>query len=47
MVMVDKQFRDVQTGDFVSRDELLSVLTDVKALTLRVGLNTSADGPIR
>lgn len=47
MVMADGQLRDVETGDPVSRDELLSALADVTALTLRVRLNTSADGPIR
>lgn len=47
VVMADEQLRDVETGDPVSRDELLSALADVTALTLRVRLNTSADGPIR
>ncbi|XP_029698573.1 laminin subunit alpha-1 isoform X2 [Takifugu rubripes] len=47
IVMVDGQFRDVQSGDPVSRDELLSALADVTTLTVRVGLNATADGPIR
>lgn len=47
MVMADRQLRDVKTGDPVSRDELLLALANVTALTVRVGLNTSADGPIR
>uniref|UniRef100_H3C8W5 Laminin, alpha 1 n=1 Tax=Tetraodon nigroviridis TaxID=99883 RepID=H3C8W5_TETNG len=47
MAIADRQLRDVETGDPVSRDELLLALANVTALTVRVGLNTSADGPIR
>lgn len=47
MVMADGQLRDVDTGDPVSRDELLSALADITALTVRVRLNASADGPMR
>ena len=45
--MADGQLRDVESGDPVSRDELLTALAHVSALTVRVRLNASADGPIR
>lgn len=47
VVMADGRLRDVDTGDPVSRDELLSALANVTALTVRVRLNASADGPVR
>lgn len=47
MVMADGQLRDGETGDPVRRDELLSALADLTAMTVRVQLNASADGPIR
>lgn len=47
VVMADGQLSDVDTGDPVSRDELLSALANISALTVRVHLNASADGPIR
>ncbi|XP_078018932.1 laminin subunit alpha-1 [Epinephelus lanceolatus] len=47
VVMTPQQFVDIQTGFHITRDDLLSVLADVTSLTVRVHLNTSADGPIR
>ncbi|KAI3355620.1 hypothetical protein L3Q82_018448 [Scortum barcoo] len=42
-----QRFVDVQSGVHVTRDDLLSVLTDVTSLRVRIHLNASADGPIR
>uniref|UniRef100_A0A3B4U3K0 Laminin, alpha 1 n=1 Tax=Seriola dumerili TaxID=41447 RepID=A0A3B4U3K0_SERDU len=47
MAMVPQQFVDDQTGVKVNRDDLLSVLTDMTSLRVRVHLNASAEGPIR
>ncbi|XP_056219655.1 laminin subunit alpha-1 [Seriola aureovittata] len=47
MAMVPQQFVDDQTGVKVNRDDLLSILTDVTSLRVRVHLNASAEGPIR
>ncbi|KAM7389954.1 hypothetical protein PAMA_008234 [Pampus argenteus] len=45
--MVPQQFVDMQTGGVITHDDLLSVLTDVTLLRVRVHLNTHADIPIR
>ncbi|XP_030612396.1 laminin subunit alpha-1 [Archocentrus centrarchus] len=45
--VVWQQFVYDQTGDHVTRDDLLLVLADVTSLIVRVYLNTPAHGPIR
>lgn len=47
VAMVDREFRDVETGNPVGRDELLSALANITTLAVRVHLNASADGPVR
>uniref|UniRef100_A0A4W6ED91 Laminin subunit alpha-1 n=1 Tax=Lates calcarifer TaxID=8187 RepID=A0A4W6ED91_LATCA len=47
VAMVPQRFMDDRTGGHVTRDDLLTVLTDVTSLRVRVHLNASADGPIR
>ncbi|KAM7369500.1 hypothetical protein PAMP_010819 [Pampus punctatissimus] len=45
--MVPQRFVDMQTGGLITHDDLLSVLTDVTSLRVRIHLNTPADIPIR
>uniref|UniRef100_A0A3B4ARG9 Laminin subunit alpha-1 n=1 Tax=Periophthalmus magnuspinnatus TaxID=409849 RepID=A0A3B4ARG9_9GOBI len=47
MVIGPHQFVDDIRGDHVTRDELLTVLSHVTTLRVRVLLNSSATGPIR
>uniref|UniRef100_A0A8D3CGP1 Laminin, alpha 1 n=1 Tax=Scophthalmus maximus TaxID=52904 RepID=A0A8D3CGP1_SCOMX len=47
LAMIPQRFVDDQTGDHVTRDDLLSVLAGMTSLRVRVHLNASADGPIR
>ncbi|XP_055022543.1 laminin subunit alpha-1 [Boleophthalmus pectinirostris] len=47
VVMGPHQFVDDVRGDHVTRDDLLTVLSDVTTLRVRVLLNSSAAGPIR
>ncbi|XP_072306440.1 laminin subunit alpha-1 [Eucyclogobius newberryi] len=47
VVIGPHQFVDDVRGHHVTRDELLTVLSDVTTLRVRVLLNTSAAGPIR
>ncbi|KAF1373388.1 hypothetical protein PFLUV_G00260050 [Perca fluviatilis] len=45
--IVPKSFLDEETGIHVTHDALLSALSNVTSLRVRVHLNASADGPIR
>ncbi|KAM9775357.1 laminin subunit alpha-1 isoform 2-T2 [Syngnathus typhle] len=45
--VLPNQFVDQQSGDPVSRDDLLSVLAEVTSLRVRVHLNASAGGDVR
>ncbi|XP_073344237.1 laminin subunit alpha-1 [Pagrus major] len=45
--MAGRHFLDVQTGVHITRDDVLSLLTNVTSLRVRVHLNASADGQIR
>ncbi|XP_071340289.1 laminin subunit alpha-1 [Trachinotus anak] len=47
VAMVPQQFVDDQTSVQVTRDDLLSVLSDMTSLRVRVHLNASAEGQIR
>ncbi|KAM9839751.1 laminin subunit alpha-1 [Aulostomus maculatus] len=47
ITMIPQHFVDGQTGDRITRDDLLSVFVDVTLLRVRVHLNSSANGPIR
>ncbi|KAM3860333.1 laminin subunit alpha-1 [Diretmus argenteus] len=47
VAMLPQTFVDMRTGVHVTRDDLMSVLADVASLSVRIHLNTSADGPIR
>ncbi|XP_078100457.1 laminin subunit alpha-1 [Sander vitreus] len=47
VAIVPQRFLDDETGVHVTHDALLSALSDVTSLRIRVHLNASADGPIR